>query len=71
VRIDQPVCRGRAEGCTTNPHSFFGRLTPEEWAELMYKHLDHHSTAVWGLVCLTIISSLANDPPARSASARL
>jgi len=30
------------EGCTRHPHSFFGRLTPEEWAELMYKHLDHH-----------------------------
>jgi hypothetical protein len=29
-------------GCTTHPHSFFGRLTPEEWAILMYKHLDHH-----------------------------
>jgi len=29
-------------GCTKHPHSFFGRLTPEEWAELMYKHLDHH-----------------------------
>src|SRR5689334_1179793 len=30
------------EGCTTNPHSFFGRMTPEEWAVLMYKHVDHH-----------------------------
>lgn len=29
-------------GCTTHPHAFFGRLTPEEWASLMYKHLDHH-----------------------------
>jgi Protein of unknown function (DUF1569) len=29
-------------GCTTYPHSFFGRLTPEEWAILMYKHMDHH-----------------------------
>ncbi|KAA6456503.1 DUF1569 domain-containing protein [Acidobacteria bacterium AB60] len=29
-------------GCTTEPHSFFGPLTPEEWAILMYKHLDHH-----------------------------
>jgi uncharacterized protein DUF1569 len=29
-------------GCTTHPHSFFGRLTREEWAILMYKHLDHH-----------------------------
>ena len=29
-------------GCTGHPHSFFGRLTPDEWAVLMYKHLDHH-----------------------------
>jgi hypothetical protein len=29
-------------GCTEHPHSFFGRLTPDEWAVLMYKHLDHH-----------------------------
>ena len=29
-------------GCTAHPHSFFGRLTPDEWAILMYKHVDHH-----------------------------
>lgn len=29
-------------GCTTHPHPFFGRLTPDEWANLMYQHLDHH-----------------------------
>lgn len=29
-------------GCTTHPNSFFGPLTPNEWATLMYKHLDHH-----------------------------
>ena len=33
---------GGAAGCTSDPHSFFGRMTPEEWAILMYKHLDHH-----------------------------
>jgi transposase InsO family protein len=33
---------GGAAGCTKNPHSFFGKVTPEEWAILMYKHLDHH-----------------------------
>jgi hypothetical protein len=27
---------------TTRPHSFFGNLTPDEWAILMFKHLDHH-----------------------------
>jgi hypothetical protein len=39
--IDRFAAGGPA-GCTTHPHSFFGRLTPEEWATLMYKHLDHH-----------------------------
>jgi len=29
-------------GCTTHPHSFFGKLTSEEWGILQYKHLDHH-----------------------------
>lgn len=33
---------GGAARCTSNPHSFFGELTPDEWAILMYKHLDHH-----------------------------
>jgi hypothetical protein len=33
---------GGAAGCTRNPHSFFGKMTAEEWAILMYKHLDHH-----------------------------
>ncbi len=30
------------EGCTREPHPFFGKLTPEEWGIGMYKHLDHH-----------------------------
>jgi hypothetical protein len=30
------------QGCTKHPHTFFGPLTPEEWASLMYKHVDHH-----------------------------
>src|SRR5580658_7286118 len=39
--IDRFAAAG-PEGCTSHPHSFFGRLTPDEWAILMYKHLDHH-----------------------------
>ncbi len=39
--IDKFAAAG-PDGCTAHPHSFFGKLTPEEWAELMYKHLDHH-----------------------------
>jgi hypothetical protein len=33
---------GGPEVCTKHPHFFFGPLTPEEWAALMYQHLDHH-----------------------------
>jgi Protein of unknown function (DUF1569) len=33
---------GGPQGCTKHAHTFFGSLTPEEWARLMYKHLDHH-----------------------------
>jgi len=39
--IDRFAAEG-AVGCTNNPHSFFGKMTPQEWAILMYKHLDHH-----------------------------
>jgi len=39
--IDRFVAAG-PKGCTTHAHAFFGRLTPEEWAALTYKHLDHH-----------------------------
>jgi len=39
--IDRFAAVGPA-GCTTHPHSFFGRLTPQEWSAWMYKHLDHH-----------------------------
>lgn len=31
-----------AAGCSQHPHPFFGRLKPQEWAILVYKHLDHH-----------------------------
>lgn len=27
---------------TTAPHAFFGKLTPEQWGIVMYKHMDHH-----------------------------
>jgi hypothetical protein len=39
--IDRFVAAGPA-ACTTHPHSFFGRLTPDQWSILTYKHLDHH-----------------------------
>jgi len=39
--IDRLTAGGPA-ACTAHPHPFFGKLTPQEWAILMYKHLDHH-----------------------------
>jgi hypothetical protein len=33
---------GGPQKVTTHPHSFFGKLTSEEWSVGMYKHLDHH-----------------------------
>lgn len=39
--IDRFYAGGPA-ACTSHPHTFFGRLTPDEWGVLMYKHLDHH-----------------------------
>lgn len=34
--------KARSQEITSYPHSFFGKLTSQEWAILMYKHLDHH-----------------------------
>lgn len=34
--------QGGPEKCTRQPHAFFGKLTPEQWAMGMYKHTDHH-----------------------------
>jgi hypothetical protein len=28
--------------CSQYPHPFFGPLKAEQWAILMYKHVDHH-----------------------------
>jgi Protein of unknown function (DUF1569) len=39
--IDSFATQGAA-GCSQYPHPFFGRLNPQQWAILMYKHLDHH-----------------------------
>lgn len=39
--IDKFEAEG-ASACTTHPHSFFGTMTPDERAVLIYKHLDHH-----------------------------
>ena len=42
LKLTRQFADGGPEKCTANPHSFFGTLTPAEWARAMYKHLDHH-----------------------------
>lgn len=39
--IDSFTSKGAA-CCSQHPHPFFGPLKPQQWAILMYKHLDHH-----------------------------
>jgi hypothetical protein len=29
-------------GTTKHPHGFFGHLTPAQWGQTQWKHLDHH-----------------------------
>ncbi len=33
---------GGPASLTPLPHPFFGPLTPDEWSELQWRHLDHH-----------------------------
>jgi hypothetical protein len=42
VEVAKRVGEAGATAADGRMHSFFGRLTGEEWGVLMYKHLDHH-----------------------------
>lgn len=35
---------GGPQKCTEQAHAFFGKLSKEQWATGMYKHVDHHLT---------------------------
>jgi len=39
--IDRLVANG-PDAASKQTHAFFGKLTGQEWGELMYKHIDHH-----------------------------
>ena len=39
--IDRFASRG-PDAAGTMTHSFFGKLTGDEWGRLMHKHIDHH-----------------------------
>jgi len=38
----EKLCRQGPDFAAGQEHSFFGRLSGEEWGRLVYKHLDHH-----------------------------
>lgn len=45
IRLTQLVSRfsdGGEAGATVRQHPFFGTMNPQNWSNLMYKHLDHH-----------------------------
>jgi hypothetical protein len=45
VQLIQAIDRFASSGeacCSGHPHPFFGPLKPDQWAILMYKHIDHH-----------------------------
>ncbi len=42
VALTRRFCDAGSSAAGGRVHSFFGKLTGEEWGVLMYKHLDHH-----------------------------
>ncbi len=42
LQLVKQFAEGGPTACTTHPHPFFGRLTPDEWGRGTYKHIDHH-----------------------------
>ncbi|MEQ1553811.1 MAG: DUF1569 domain-containing protein [Ferruginibacter sp.] len=42
IELVKQFFEGGESKCTTNPHSFFGKLTSDEWALSQWKHFDHH-----------------------------
>lgn len=42
ITFVERFAQGGPEKCTKFAHEFFGKLTPDEWARLQWKHIDHH-----------------------------
>jgi len=42
IALVDRFCAGGPAKADGVVHSFFGRLSGEEWGRLMYKHIDHH-----------------------------
>lgn len=42
ISIIEKFGNAGAPGVNSEPHTFFGKLSPDEWDKLMAKHLEHH-----------------------------
>ena len=42
IQLINTFYEGGSSKCTTHPHPFFGKFTPEQWAIYEWKHFDHH-----------------------------
>lgn len=42
VAVTKRFCAAGPAAANGRVHSFFGRMTGDEWGVMMYKHLDHH-----------------------------
>lgn len=42
VSLIKQFAENGMEKATTHSHSFYGKLTPEQWGITQYKHFDHH-----------------------------
>ncbi len=44
ISLVQRFASEGAKGLSGDAHPFFGKMTPDEWSYLSWKHLDHHLT---------------------------
>ena len=42
IKMVTKIAEKGPTGITSEPHPFFGKMTPEQWDALLWKHLDHH-----------------------------
>lgn len=42
IELIKTFAEGGPAKCTTHPQAFFGKMTPQEYAIMQWKHFDHH-----------------------------
>lgn len=42
IRLIEEFQQGGPVAISQKPHPFFGKMTPQDWDILQYKHVDHH-----------------------------